>query len=798
MAAILALSYFHCAGSVDTTRRTIAAKTDQNHDLNTNQRAPKTARFTRKKLKIQNASTPQEALLSHLESGFTEDALHLFENLNTRDPFVWNVVIRGLTTNGHFQHALEVYYRMQCEGIRADNFTYPFVIKACAGSFSLVEGRKVHSKLIKAGIDSDLYVSNSLVAMYAKLGLILLAEQVFEELPVRDLVSWNSMIRGYVSVGEGWNAFSCFREMQEARLRPDRFSIISTLGACSLECLLRYGKEIHGQAIRSRFELDVMVQTSLVDMYGKCGRVDYAERLFKRIYQKNIVLWNAMIAGYAQNGKPMESFACLKNMQEDDKLNPDIVTSINLLPSCAQIGAILQVKTIHGFAIRKGFLPHLVLETALVDMYGKCGEQKLAKKVFSYMSQRNLVSWNAMIAAYVQNGHDREALELFQDLWKEPLNPDATTITSILPAYAEVAFLREGKQIHGYAAKLNLEGSSTFISNSIVYMYAKCGDLQTARKFFDGMVYRDVISWNTIIMAYAIHGFGANSIKLFSEMKEEGIKPNASTFVSLLLSCSTSGMIDEGWEYFSSMEEDYGICPGIEHYGCMVDIIGRSGNLDLAKHFIGEMPLDPTARIWGSLLAASRHHRNIELAELAAKHILALEQDNTGCYLLLSNMYAEAGRWGDVERIKCRMEKEGLEKTPGCSTVEIISKIYKFINLDMSHIYTNTIYDVLCILSRKIGEDIYIHSVSKFRPLDVIRKRSISPEFHSVRFAICYGLMQVSLGSPVFVRKNIRICEACHNAAKKVSEVTGREIVVGDQKMYHHFINGRCSCGDYW
>lgn len=797
MAAILAPSYFHYAGSVDTTRRTISAKSGQNHYLTTKQTAPKSALFSRKKLKLPNVSTRQEAVLLRLESGFTEDALHLFENMNTRDPSVWNVVIRGLTTNGYFQHALEVYYRMRSEGIRADNYTYPFVIKACAGSFSLVEGQKVHSRLIKVGFDLDIYACNSLVAMYAKLGLIGLAERVFEELLVRDLVSWNSMIRGFVSVGEGWNALLCFREMQEVGLRPDRFSIISILGACSLECLLRYGKEIHGQVIRSRFELDVMVQTSLVDMYGKCGRVDYAETLFERIYQKNIVLWNAMIAGYTRNGKPIESFACLKKMQEEDKFNPDIITAINFLPSCAQIGALLHGKTIHGFAMRKGFLPHLVLETALVDMYGKCGEQKLARKVFSNMSERNLVSWNAMIVAYVQNGHNREALELFQELWKEPLKPDATTITSILPAYAEVALLREGKQIHGYVAKLNLS-SSTFISNSIVYMYAKCGDLQTAREIFDGMVYKDVISWNTIIMAYAIHGFGANSIKLFSEMKEEGVKPNASTFVSLLLSCSASGMIDEGWVYFTSMEKDYGIYPGIEHYGCMVDILGRSGNLDLAVRFVSEMPLVPTARIWGSLLAASRHHRNIEIAELAAKHITSLGHDNTGCYVLLSNMYAEAGRWGDVERIKFQMAKEGLEKSPGCSTVENNSKIYKFINLDMSHVNTDTMYDALSIMSRKIGEDIYIRSVSKLRPLDVIRKRSTSPEFHSVRLAICFGLIQVSLGSPVFVRKNVRICEACHSAAKKIAENTGREIVVGDQKMYHHFRNGRCSCRDYW
>ncbi|XP_052192218.1 pentatricopeptide repeat-containing protein At4g35130, chloroplastic [Diospyros lotus] len=803
MAATLAFSYPCRPSSVQNVRRANMAKTKQNHERATEQRVPGLDRMKRKTEKIVRFSSQKRSisnikeLLNYVNSGSMEDALHLFGKMLKRDAFAWNVIIRGLTSTGYFQEAIDFYYWMRFEGVPADNFTYPFVIKSCTGSFSLIEGQKVHSKLMKVGLDLDLYICNSLITMYAKLGCIKLAERVFKDLPVRDLVSWNSMISGYVSVGNGWHALTCCQEMQVLGLRPDRFSTISLLGACSLECSLQYGKEIHGLAIRKGFEWDIMVQTSLIDMYGKCATLGYAERLFERISQRNVVLWNAMIGGYALNGQCMESFACLKKMQEDDNLKPDTITGINLLPSCAKIGALLPGKTIHGLSIRKGFLPHLVLETSLVDMYGKCGEKKLARKIFSDMSSRNLVSWNAMIAACVQNGHNREALELFQGLWREPINPDATTITTILPAYAEVALLREGKQIHAYVAKLDLK-ESTFISNSIVYMYAKCGDLHTAQEVFDRMLFKDIISWNTIIMAYAIHGLGEISVNLFSQMKEEGLEPNASTFVSLLLACSNADMTDEGWEYFHSMKNDYGIDPGIEHYGCMLDIIGRSGNLDLAKHFIHEMPLVPTGRIWGSLLMASRHNRSIELAELSAKQILSIEHDNTGCYVLLSNMYAEAGRWEDVQRIKYLMKNQGLEKTTGCSTVENSIKTYKFINLDSSHANSHLIYDVLYIISRKMGEDIYNPGVSKYKPLDVIRKRSTSPECHSVRLAICYGLISVSLGNPVLIRKNIRICEACHSAAKKISKASGREIIVGDPKMFHHFRDGRCSCGDYW
>ncbi|KAK0580431.1 hypothetical protein LWI29_001939 [Acer saccharum] len=740
-------------------------------------------------------------LQSLVDSGSLDDAHHLFDKINCLDVYIWNVMIRGFTSYGLFREAVDFYRRMESGGFKADNFTYPFVIKACGGLLWSIGGEMVHAKLFKCGLVWDVYVCNSLIVMYMKVGCVECAERVFDEMPVRDLVSWNSMISGYHIVGDSVSSLMCFKEMQKHGMRHDRFSVISSLGASSSERFLKSGKEIHCQVIKNSLEMDVMVQTSLIDMYSKCGIVDYAERVFSRILSRNVVTWNAMIGGYVLNACFSESFTCLKKMQEDDKLSPDAITMINLLPSCAQLGALLEGKSIHGYGIRKGFLPHLVFETALVDMYGRCGELKTAECIFESMTEKNLVSWNAMIAAYTQNGLNKKALNLFQDLWSnkfhEPLTPDAITFASILPAYAELATLGEGRQIHALITKLELV-SNTFISNSIVYMYAKCGDLHIARKLFDSILCKDVISWNVIIMAYAIHGLAKRSIQLFNEMREKGINPNGSTFVSLLSSCNICGMMDEGWDYFNSMRRDYGIEPGIEHYGCMIDLLGRSGNLDQAKHFIEEMPLVPTAKIWGSLLTASRKNNDIVSAEFAARHILSLEHDNTGCYVLLSNMYAEAGRWEDVERIKGLMEKEGLEKTVSCSVVENNGKAHRFINQDSSHNKLHMIYNVLDILLRKIGEDVYVHTVTKFRPPNLLRKRAKSPANHSVRLAISFGLISTTVGNPVLVRNNTRICEDCHNAAKKISEITKRELIVGDPKVFHHFRDGYCSCGDYW
>ncbi|XP_057966405.1 pentatricopeptide repeat-containing protein At4g35130, chloroplastic [Malania oleifera] len=790
----------------DPPNRVEAAKAKRGHRLVANQTIPESTRSGKNGEKPSSESLVRghhhhlaqtRALAAYLESGCIENALYLFEKMSHKKTFDWNIVIRGLTNNGFFLEAIDFYHRMKIQGVQADNFTFPFVIKACTGSGSLIEGEKVHSKLIKVGLEWDIYICNSLIVMYAKLGCIEYAEKVFSEMHVRDLVSWNSMISGYVSAGDGWSSLMCFQEMLVFGLKADSFSMISALGACALQHSLRIGKEIHSQVIRSEFKLDIKIQTSLINMYSECRRMDYAEMVFGGISQKNIVTWNTIIGAYALNAHPLEAFAYLIKMQAADDLSPDTITMINLLPSCAQLGALMQGKSIHGFAIRKGFLPCLVLETALVDMYGKCGKTEPAERVFGQMTEMNLVSWNSMISTYVQNGRNKEALKLFLDLWNEPFRPDAVAIASILPAYAELASLREGEQIHGYIVKLEF-GSNIFISNSIVYMYAKCGYLKTARRIFDHMLFKDVVSWNVIIMAYAIHGFGRISIELFCEMEKKGIGPNGSTFVSLLSSCSISGLVDKGWEYFNSMKRHYSIDPWVEHYGCMLDLLGRVGNLDLANSFIKEMPVVPTARIWGSFLTACRNNKNIELAELAAKHILSLRHDNTGCFVLLSNMYAELGRWEDVEQIKGLMQKEGIERTSGCTLIEINSESYRFINQDMSHVETNTIYNVLDIISRKAAKDIDDHHTTKFIPLDIMKKKANSPKSHSVRLAICFGLISTIVGKPVLVRKNIRICKYCHTAAKKISEITKREIIVGDSKIYHHFIDGQCSCSDYW
>lgn len=704
-------------------------------------------------------------------------------------------MIRGYTQAECYEEAIAFYHGMLRAGFIGNNFTFPFVIKSCTCLLAHEEGLKAHARLLKCGLDSDQFVGNSLIAMYSKFGMVGDAEKVFDEMPVRDIVSWNSMIDGYVLNGEGRKALSCFRDVPVSLSKKhDRFGIMGVLAACSLEASSKSGREVHCYMIRNGLENDIRVEISLLDMYCKCHNMSSAEKVFHRISIKPVFAWNSLIGGYSLNQQHDTAISCLNEMLCENA-EPDAVTMINLLPSCAKNESISVGKMIHAYSIRKGLLPHMYLKTALIDMYGKCGELRLAQLLYNRMSEHNLVSWNTMLSAYMKKGMHQRAIKLFVELLNEFVEPDLYTTSTIIPAYTALASLRDGKQIHSYVVRMGFS-DNVVVSNSITYMYARSGDLKSSREVFDRTTEKDLITWNTIMMGYGIHGHGKAALDLFSLMKAKGIRPNERTFVSVLTACSVSGLTEEGWMLFKSMKEDYGILPRTEHYGCMVDLLGRTGDLDETLRFIDNMPIAPSATIWGSLLTASRNNNNLEVAELAAKKISEIEHNNTGCYVTLCNMYTEARRWDDLSRVRDLMREKGLRKTVAVSLVEMPTKQYSFVNGYMSHAESSAIHEASDILSTFIGENLL--KPNMFDPIHIGAKKSVMANRHSARLAAVFGLISTGIGSPVLVKKNVRICNHCHDALKKISKFTGREIVVGDLSIYHHFSEGSCCCGDYW
>uniref|UniRef100_UPI0040747504 Synthetic PPR-DYW protein n=1 Tax=synthetic construct TaxID=32630 RepID=UPI0040747504 len=608
--------------------------------------------------------------------------------------------------------------------------------------------------------------------------------------------SWNSKIRGYARNGQPEEALSLYSQMRRSGIKPDNYTFPFVLKACASLSSLKEGKQIHGHVIKSGFESDVYVQSALIDMYAKCGELEDARKVFDEMPERNVVSWNAMISGYAQNGQSEEALELFREMQQEG-IKPSEFTFCSVLSACASLGSLEMGKQIHGYVIKSGFESIVFVGNALIDMYAKCGSIEDARKVFDEMPERTVVSWTAMISGYAQNGQSEEALELFREMQREGVKPDEVTLPSVLSACANLGALEQGKQIHAYVIKSGFE-SDVFVGSALIDMYAKCGSIEDARKVFDKMPERDVVSWNAMIAAYAQHGHGKEALQLFQQMQQEGVKPSEVTFTSILSACSHAGLVDEGHHYFESMSPDYGITPRVEHYGCMVDLLGRAGRLDEAEDLIKSMPFQPNVVVWGTLLGACRVHGDVERGERAAERILELDPESAAPYVLLSNIYAAAGRWDEAAKVRKLMKERGVKKEPGCSWIEVNNKVHEFVAGDKSHPQTKEIYAELERLSKQMKEAGYVPD-TKFVLHDVEEEEKEQLLcYHSEKLAIAFGLISTPPGTPLRIIKNLRVCGDCHTATKFISKIVGREIVVRDANRFHHFKDGVCSCGDYW
>eukprot|EP01018_Ginkgo_biloba_P023526 Gb_26260 [translate_table: standard] len=728
--------------------------------------------------------------------GSMEEARLVFDKILKRNVFLMNAMIRGYARNGLYAEALLLFYQMQGDGIQPDRFTFPCVLKACAGISDLQQGRAIHARIIRSGIDSDTCIGNALIALYAKCGSIEIARKVFDKMSERDVVSWTGIIAGYAQNGHAREALDLFQEMQLNGMKPNAITVVSVLPSCARLADLQLGKEIHHQSIRSGFDSDVFVGNALMAMYAECRSIEIARQVFEKIPQRDLVSWNTIIGALAFNGCGDEALQLFRKMQLLG-LKPDSITIASVLPACAQLKSLKQGKEIHNYVLHRGLESDVFVGSALIDMYAKCASVEFARQAFDKLSQKNVVSWNSIITGYVQNDLANEALKLFQQMQQGGVKSDLATITSVLPACAHLAALQQGKEIHSYIIRNGLE-SDILVGSALIDMYAKCGITELACETFNKMSRRDVVSWTVMIAGYGIHGHGEDALALFKQMQEADLKPDKITFVAVLSACSHAGLVTEGWQYFNSMSQDYHITPCVEHYACMVDLLGRSGHLDEAQNFIKNMPVEPNAGVWGALLGACRVHLNIELGESVAERLLELEPRNAGNYVLLSNIYAAAGRWDDVAKVRTMMKDRGLKKMPGCSWIDVKNRVHTFVVGDTSHPQSEEIYKMLETLKGKMEAAGYVPDTN-FVLHDVEEEEK---EYilcgHSEKLAIAFGLINTSPGTPIRITKNLRVCGDCHSATKFISKIVGREIIVRDTNRFHHFKGGLCSCGDYW
>eukprot|EP01018_Ginkgo_biloba_P012603 Gb_10903 [translate_table: standard] len=753
------------------------------------------ARYVFDQMLIRDEFTWKYMISGYVKCRMLRNAHDLFDKIPERNPVLWSILIIGYVQHGCNKEALKLFRLMLREDMNPDYYTFGSVLRACAAFLTLAQGKQAHAHIVKCGFDLNISVGTALVDMYAKCKSIGDARHIFDEMPERNAFLWTAIIQGYAQNGNGEEALKVFRYMHREGVNSKQFAFPSVVGACASLLALAQGKQIHACIVRTGFESNVFVGSSLVDMYSKCGSIEDARQMLDKMPEGDEASWSAMIAGYTRHGYNEEALKLFIQMQRTGK-KLDQFTFPSVLNACTSLRA-SQGEQIHAFIIKTGFETNIYVGNALVDMYAKCRSSDAACVVLDKMPERDVVSWTAIIGAYVQKGNGEEVLNLFCQMRWEGIKPDEFNFASVLSACASSASLEQGRQVHALVIRSKFNSYAS-VHNALVTMYAKCGNVEDAHIVFEKMPTRNLVSWTAIIVGYAQNGRGKGALELYEQMLRAGLKPDDVTFVGVLFACSHAGLVDEGHHYFNSMSRDHCITPRTQHYACMIDLLGRAGHMVEAQEFLNRMPVKLDAIVWKALLAACRIHGNMELGKRAAESIFELEPENAASYVLLSNIYAAAGRWDDVAKIRKMMKDRGVTKEPGCSWIEVNNRIHEFTVEDRWHPQAVEIYAMIDRLARLMKEAGYVPDTNfVLHDVEEEHKESVL-NYHSEKLAIAFGLISTSPGTPIRIFKNLRVCGDCHTAIKFISKIVGREIVVRDVNRFHHIKDEFCSCGDYW
>lgn len=531
--------------------------------------------------------------------------------------------------------------------------------------------------------------------------------------------------------------------LSDDSVEPNQFTFPSVLKACARSGKLEEGRQVHCLAVKKSLDCDEFVVSTLVRMYVLCGNMIDAHRIFSMRVIKS---------------RNLDEFT--ESRQEGE----------------------------------------VVLWNVMVDGYVRDGDLVSAKKLFDEMPSRSIVSWNVIISGYAQNGLFKEAIHAFhemQQIGEGKLRPNYVTLVSILPAISRLGALELGKWVHLYAERNGIEIDDV-LGSALVDMYSKCGSIEKAVQVFGRLPRRNPITWNSIIGGLAMHGRAREALDYFHEMEKCKVEPTYVAYISVLTACSHAGLVPEGRSVFNHMVNVARFEPRIEHYCCMVDLLGRAGHLDEAEQLITNMPLELDDVILKALLAACKLHGNIEMGERVAKRLMELAPTDSGPYVALSNMFASLENWEAVADLRLTMKEMEIRKDPGCSWIEIDGIIHEFMVEDDSHPRAQEIHSMLKEISDKLRLLGYRPNTSQVL-LNVGEEEKVKAlHYHSEKIAVAFGLISTGPQVPLQVVKNLRICEDCHESMKLISKAYSRKIVVRDRKRFHHFEEGSCSCGDYW
>ncbi|KAM1597916.1 hypothetical protein PS2_032774 [Malus domestica] len=656
--------------------------------------------------------------------------------------------------------------------------------------------KHAHARLLRLGLDQDNYLLNLVLRSGFDFGRTAYSRHVFRQTAQPNIFLWNTMIRGLVSNDCFDDAIQFYGSMRKDGFLPNSFTYPFVLKACARQSDFQLGLNIHTLVVKTGFDFDVYVKTSLLCLYAKCGYLEHAHQVFDEMPEKNVVSWTAVICGYIEARRYREAIDTFRGLLEMG-LRPDSFSLVRVLSACGRLGDIGSGEWIDGYITEIGMGRNVFVATSLVDMFIKCGNMEKARRVFDVMPEKDIVSWSSMIQGYASNGLPKEAIDLFFQMQKENLKPDCYAMVGVLSACARLGALELGD----WAS--NLMDKDEFLTNPIlgtalIDMYAKCGNMVLAWEVFKGMKKKDHVVWNAAISGLAMNGHVKAVFGLFGQVGKIGIRPDGNTFMGLLCGCCHTGLVDEGRRYFNNMTSVFSLTPTIEHYGCMVDLLGRAGLLDEAYELIKSMPMEANSIVWGALLGGCRLHRNTQLAELVLKQLIGLEPWNSAHYVLLSNIYSASHKWNEAADTRSQMSQQGMKKIPGCSWIEVNGVVHEFLVGDKSHTLSDKIYAKLHELAKELKAAGYVPTTD-FVLFDIEEEEK--EHFlgcHSEKLAVAFGLISTAPTDTIRVVKNLRVCGDCHEAIKLISKISGREIIVRDNNRFHCFIDGSCSCKDYW
>ncbi|KAL5225681.1 hypothetical protein ABZP36_012320 [Zizania latifolia] len=721
-----------------------------------------------------------------LVSGFARNgdlraALHLFDEMRLRGvkPGVnsWNCVISGCVQNAQYDEALSTFCEM-CESERPDAVTVASILPACTGLMALGIGKQLHCYVLRCGIKLNVYIGSALIGMYSECGEFGYARSVFAAIEEeKNATVWNELIQSYINEGrmnEAWEALSL---MHKNGLQPDTVTYNSFVAAYA-----RAGQKEQAYKVLS-------------------GMVDVGLR-------PNVISMNALISGLHRHGlceDALEVFRYMQLSNGEEKGWALLDISNPIQPNGTTITIVLSLltdlksdrlgKEVHCYALRCGLTSNIFVSSKLVDLYGKTSHMDTADKVFWGIRNKNVVTWNSLLAAYRQNRKPEIALELFCEMLKSDLLPNLVTLQIALLSSGMTMALQYGREVHGYIRKNWPDGYPSALASALIDMYGKCGKIEAARLVFECTVEKDIATWNAMMSGYLLHRMPREITKLFKYIEQSGIQPDPVTFILLLSACKQEGSMEEARRYFYSMEDVHGIKPTLRHYTCMVDIMGIAGLLEESLELIQKMQLEPDACLWSTILKACKLHSNLEIGEKVAKALFELEPNNTSNYMSLSNIYANNGLWDSTEAVRVAMNEQGLNVERQCSCLYLGTSLQAFEAGDFSHPAFERILSTWKDLSTRMEQLGY--SPQDLEPYSNVEVDPLSCH-HTERIALCYGLISMRSHEPIRISKNFRMCMECHSSIKIISRDMNREIFISDGCTYHHFKDGTCSCRDLW